>query len=91
MSQLPERVFRIGMITASVFARKIERAGEADRVVRSVSIQKRYLDNGETKFSSSFGLNELPQALECMRLSMHYLARVEAEIVGGDDSSQVSS
>ncbi len=87
MSQTPERVFRIGMVTASVFARKVERSGEADRVVRSVSLQKRYVDNGETKFSSSFGLNELPQALECMRLAMYHLMRAEAEVVS-EDSAQ---
>ena len=49
MSQTPERVFRIGMVTASVFARKFERSGEPERTVRSVSVQKRYIDNGRNQ------------------------------------------
>ena len=90
MSQTPERVFRIGMVTASVFARKFERSGEPERTVRSVSVQKRYIDNGETKFSTSFGLSELPQALECMRLAMQHLVRMEAEIVTDDGAPPTS-
>lgn len=91
MSQTPERVYRIGMVTASVFARKFERNGEPERIVRSVSVQKRYVDNGETKFSTSFGLSELPQAIECMRLAMQHLVRMEAEIVASDDGEPQAS
>jgi hypothetical protein len=76
----PEKVFRIGYVSASVFARKIEKDGEPDRIVRSVNLQKRYLDNGETKFSSSFGLGELPQAIEAMRLAFDHLAEQEADV-----------
>lgn len=91
MSQTPERVYRIGMVTASVFARKFERNGEPERIVRSVSVQKRYVDNGDTKFSTSFGLSELPQAIECMRLAMQHLVRMEAEIIGSDDGEPQAS
>ena len=70
----PEKVFRIGYVSASVFARKIEKDGEPDRIVRSVNLQKRYVDNGEAKFSSSFGLGELPQAIEALRLAFGHLA-----------------
>ena len=90
MSQTPERVFRIGMVTASVFTRKFERSGEPERIVRSVSVQKRDVDNGDTKFSTSFGLSELPQAIECMRLAMQHLVRMEAEIVTDDGAPPTS-
>lgn len=80
----PEKVFRIGYISASVFARKIEREGEADRIVRSVNLQKRYVDDGEAKFSSSFGLGELPQAIEAMRLAFGHLAEQEADVANRD-------
>ena len=42
--QKPEQVFRIGAVSGSIFARKIEKAGEPDRIVRSVNLQKRYRD-----------------------------------------------
>ena len=90
MSQTPERVFRIGMVTASVFTRKLERNGEPERTVRSVSLQKRYVDNGETKFSSSFGLSELPQAIEVLRLAMKYVAHQEAELIGDEPIREAS-
>jgi hypothetical protein len=90
MSQSPEKVFRIGFVSASVFARKIERKGEPDRVVRSVNLQKRYIDDGETKFSSSFGLSELPQAIEVLRLTLKYVAHQEAELIGDEPMREAS-
>ena len=80
----PEKVFRIGCVSASVFARKIEKDGEPDRIVRSVNLQKRYVDNGEAKFSSSFGLGELPQAVEALRLAFGHLAEQEANVAKSD-------
>lgn len=80
----PEKVFRIGYVSASVFARKIEKDGEPDRIVRSVNLQKRYVDNGEAKFSSSFGLGELPQAIEALRLAFGHLAEQEANVAKSD-------
>jgi hypothetical protein len=83
----PEKVFRIGYVSASVFARKIEKDGEPDRIVRSVNLQKRYVDNGETKFSSSFGLGEIPQAIEAMRLAFGHLAEQEADVAAQQPNS----
>lgn len=76
----PEKVFRIGFVSASVFARKIQREGEPDRVVRSVNLQKRYLDNGETKYSSSFSLAELPQAISALKIALAHVAYHEIEV-----------
>ncbi len=80
----PEKVFRIGFVTASIFARKIKKEGEPDRIVRSVNLQKRYIDNGETKFSSSFGLGELPQAIAALQLAFDHLAEQEANVANPD-------
>ena len=77
---LPEKVFRIGYVSASVFERKLTREGEPDRIVRSVNLQKRYNDDGEAKFSSSFGLAELPQAIEALRLALDHVASEEADV-----------
>ncbi len=83
--QKPESVIRIGHVSASIFARKLEREGEPDRIVRSVNLQKRYMDGSEAKFSSSFGLNELPQAIEVLRLALDSRCRTEAIVTQSDD------
>lgn len=80
MSQKPEKVFRIGFVSASVFAREIK-TEEGKRTLRSVNVQKRYVDEGEAKYTSSFGLGELPQAIEALRLALHYVESQEAEVV----------
>jgi hypothetical protein len=49
----PEKVFRIGFVSASVFAHNVE-TDDGTRTIRSVSIQKRYKDGDEVKYTSSF-------------------------------------
>lgn len=83
--QKPESVIRIGHVSASIFARKIERKDEPDRIVRSVNLQKRYLDGDEAKFSSSFGLNELPQAITALQLALDRVADKEAVVSQKDE------
>ncbi|MEZ5942472.1 MAG: hypothetical protein R3C18_13850 [Planctomycetaceae bacterium] len=75
----PEKVFRIGFVSASIFAHDIETEG-GDRTIRSVSVQKRYIDGDEAKYTSSFNLSELPQAIRVMQLAQGYLERLEAEV-----------
>ena len=81
----PESVIRIGYVSASIFARKIERKDEPDLIVRSVNLQKRYMDGDEAKFSSSFGLNELPQAIKVMQLALDQVAEKEAVVSRSDE------
>ena len=82
--QNPETVIRIGYVSASIFARKIERKDQPDRIVRSVNLQKRYMDGEEAKFSSSFGLNELPQAIKVLELALNKVAELEAVTAQSD-------
>ena len=79
----PERVFRIGPVTASVFLNEIETEG-GKRSVRSVSLQRRYRDSkdDEWKSSNSFALGELPQAMAALDLAMKHVASKEAAIAG---------
>ena len=79
----PEKVLRIGPVTASVFLNEIETEG-GKRSVRSVSLQRRYRDDkdGEWKSSNSFALGELPQAMAALDLAMQYVASKEASIAG---------
>ena len=51
----PERVFRIGSISASVFANEIDGDG-GKRKVRNVNLQRRYRDGDEWKSTTSFAL-----------------------------------
>ena len=75
----PKKVFRIGFVTASVFAHDVD-IDEGKRTLRSVSVQKRYMDGEEAKYTSSFGLTELPQAIRVLHLAQQYVESREAEI-----------
>ena len=79
----PEKVFRIGFVSASIFAHDVEYEG-SKRTIRSVSIQKRYLDGETAKYASSFNLAELPQAIRCLELAQQYVETREADIAIGD-------
>lgn len=79
----PVKVFRIGYVSASVFAREI--SGDfGSRTLHSVTLQKRYTDGDEVKFTSSFDLAELPQATRVLQLAAHFVEQQEAEIQLGD-------
>jgi hypothetical protein len=76
----PEKVFRIGSVTASVFVNEIE-TDAGKRRIRSVALQRRYRDDdGEWKSSNSFGLGELPQALTAIDLALKFVANKEAAV-----------
>ena len=76
----PERTFRIGLVSASVFVNEVEAEG-GKRRFRSVNLQRRYRDSsdGEWKSTSSFGLAELPQAQAVLDLALKHVASEEAE------------
>ncbi len=78
-SRKPERVFRIGFVSASVFAHEID-ADDGKRTLRSVNLQKRYLDGEEVKYTSSFNLAELPQAIRVLQLAADYVESRESQV-----------
>ncbi len=75
----PEKVFRIGYVTASVFTREVD-TDDGKLTLRSVNLQKRYMDGEEVKYTSSFGLAELPQALRALQLATNYVEQQEATV-----------
>lgn len=75
----PEKVFRIGFVSASVFAREVD-TDDGKRTLRSVNVQKRYMDGDEAKYTSSFSLAELPQAIRVLQLAQQHVEAAEAEI-----------
>lgn len=79
----PEKVFRIGYVSASVFTHDVKN-GDDTRTVRSVNVQKRYVDGDDVRYTSSFGIAELPQALRVMQLATEWVEKQEAEIELGN-------
>ena len=75
----PEKVFRIGYVSASVFTREVT-GDNGTRTLRSVRIQKRYVDGDEVKYTDSFSLPELPQALRVLELAAQWIEHHEAEL-----------
>ena len=74
----PEKVFRIGYVSASVFTREVSGDG-GTRTLRSVRIQKRYMDGEEAKYTDSFSLAELPQAQRVLQLATNWVEQHEAD------------
>lgn len=78
-SRRPEKVFRIGFVSASVFTHEVQNSDEV-RIIRSVNVQKRYTDGDEVKYTSSFGLAELPQAQRVLSLAASWVEEAEADV-----------
>ena len=75
----PEKVFRIGYVSASVFAHEVP-TEDGSRTIRSVNIQKRYMDGEDVKYTASFGIAELPQALRVLQLAANCVEQHEADL-----------
>ena len=75
----PEAVFRIGFVSASVFVHDVD-TDNGQRAIRSVNLQKRYRDGDETKYTTSFGLCELPQVMRVLQLAQQHVEMREAKL-----------
>jgi len=75
----PKKTFRIGNVSASVFVNEVGR-GDDKRQVRSVTLQRSYLDGEERKYTSSFGLADLPAALRVLQLATDFVESHEADV-----------
>ena len=81
----PEKQFRVGNVSASVFANTID-SDRGKRTVRNVNLQRRYYDEKETdsekkwKSSSSFGLGDLPQAIRVLTIAQKHIESIEADV-----------
>ena len=75
----PEAVFRIGFVSASVFVHEVG-TDNCKRSICSVNLQKRYKDGDDVRYTSSFGLAELPQVLRVLQLAQQYVESREAKL-----------
>ncbi len=81
MANQPEKQFRIGGVSASVFVNTIDGdAGRKKRKIRNVNLQRRYKDGDDWKSSSSFGLADIPHAIRVLQLAQHHVEAAEADV-----------
>lgn len=84
--QKPEKVFRIGYVSASVFVNTAEREEEGETVereFRTVTLQRSYLDDkGRRQYTTGLSLGDLPAAVRVLELSLAHVEAREAEVVG---------
>ncbi|MCH8149562.1 MAG: hypothetical protein IH987_16515 [Planctomycetes bacterium] len=74
----PEKTFRIGACSASVFVNTSK--SDDKRSFRVVSLQRRYKDGDEWKTSTRFTQSDLPAAIQVMQSAMEYLIAQEASV-----------
>lgn len=75
----PEKTFRIGLVSASIFANEVDGEG-GKRTILNVNLQRRYRDGETWKSSTSFGLADLPVALRVLQLAQEFVEEREAEV-----------
>jgi hypothetical protein len=73
--QKPERTFRIGAVSASVFVNK----ADGDRDFRSVSLQRSFKTGEEWKTATNFTLSDIPAAVAVLQMAMHHVAEREGQ------------
>jgi hypothetical protein len=78
----PEKSFRMGLFSASVFVNEFE-VGDGKRKTkrsrRNVVLQRSYKDADEWKQTNSFGLGDLPAAIRVLELAQSYVESQEVE------------
>ena len=78
----PEKTFRMGAISASVFVNDYEvddGKRKLRRSRRSVVLQRSYKDGEEWKQTNSFGLGDLPAAIRVLELAQSHVEAQEVE------------
>jgi hypothetical protein len=78
----PEKSFRLGNVSASVFLNQ----AESGRDFRSVVFQRSYKnDAGERRFSNSFNAADLPVLERVLKLAQEHVEQIEVLIDDATD------
>jgi len=73
----PEKSFRLGNVSASVFVNQ----AESGRDFRNVVFQRSYLNRaGDREYGSSFNVADLPVLERVLKLAQEYVEEIEAVI-----------
>ena len=81
----PERIFRIGDVSASIFLQETD----DDRRFHTVNLQRSYKLNGKRQYGGSMTLADLPAAIEVLRLAMAYVGQEQGEALTYEGDSEV--
>ncbi len=73
----PTTTIRIGSVIGNVFVNEVDTDG-GKRQIRSVSLQRSYCQDNETKYSSSFGIADIPVAIRVLQLAQEQIEKQEA-------------
>lgn len=77
---MPEKKFRAGPITATIWKNQAHLANGEEREFRSVSFERSYKDKtGNWKSTNSLRINDLPKAQMVLGKAYEYLSLVEQE------------
>ena len=77
--QKPSKIFRIGSVSGSIFENVIDGDG-GKKTVRSLSLQRSFKDGDEWRYSTSFGIADIPVAIRVLELAQQHIEAAEAEI-----------
>ncbi len=78
----PEKTFRMGLVSASVFVNEFEvndGKRKTRRSRRNVVLQRSYKDGDDWKQTNSFGLGDLPAAIRVLELAQSHVESQEVE------------
>jgi hypothetical protein len=82
----PEKVFRVGYVSASVFVNTSTRQDDGETVereFRAVSLQRSYQDEkGKWQYSGNLTLGDIANARRALKLAQAFVEEQEAIVVG---------
>jgi hypothetical protein len=77
MMAQPEKRFKVGACTASVFVNEVS-TGSGTATIKSVSLQRAYKDDdGTFQYTTSFKANDIPKAVVALIKAYDYLVSSE--------------
>ncbi|REJ72332.1 MAG: hypothetical protein DWQ45_22205 [Planctomycetota bacterium] len=84
--QKPEKTFRIGPVSASVFVNTTDDGRE----FRSVSLQRSFKQGDEWKTATNFALSELPSAVAVLQMATSHVVEHDRTSVMAENDSTAS-
>lgn len=79
-NQSPEKVFRMGLCSVSLFRNLVDGGEGRKRVMWSVVPQRRYQDDkGEWQSATSLNFSDLPVMQHLLQQVLDYVGRIEGE------------
>ncbi|MFC1762833.1 hypothetical protein ACFL6U_12240 [Planctomycetota bacterium] len=88
--QKPVAKFRAGVVTAALWQNEVTTKAGNKVTLLKASVERRYRDrDGEWKSSGSFGRNEIPLAIYCLRKSFEHIVEAKKDEEGSVEEETV--